>query len=174
MINVRRATVDDAAELVRLRGVLFGLPGGSRDSDWREASQRILVRRLAEPSPTMAGFVVDQPLEAVSDRPGIMDPSSGGTGNRLAACAVGVVEERLGGPGNPHGLVGYMFNVATDPAHRRLGYARACTAALLEWFTAEGAYTVDLRATATAEPLYASQGFVRTADPAMRLVRPPQ
>ncbi|GID27946.1 GNAT family N-acetyltransferase [Paractinoplanes brasiliensis] len=184
MINVRRATVDDAAELVRLRGILFGLPDGSNDGNWREASQRILLRRLAEPSPTMAGFVVDQPLEPVSDRPAIMNPSSAETarwvravassGNRLAAGAVGIVEERLGGPGNPHGLVGYMFNVATDPAHRRHGYARACTAALLEWFTTEGANTVDLRATATAEPLYASQGFVRTADPAMRLVRPPQ
>ncbi|GAB2607379.1 N-acetyltransferase [Paractinoplanes abujensis] len=157
MTNVRRATAEDAPELVRLRGVLFGLPDDSDQDGWREASRLILVRRLTAPSPTMAGFVVDQ---------------SPDTTGRLAASAVGIVEERLGGPGNPHGLVGYMFNVATDPAHRRHGYARACTAALLAWFTAEGAYTVDLRATPDAEPLYTSQGFARTADPAMRLTLP--
>ncbi|MCY1143471.1 GNAT family N-acetyltransferase [Actinoplanes sp. Pm04-4] len=153
MINARRATVDDAEELVRLRGVLFGVDDDSDDNGWRDAARGILLRRLAEEKPSMAGFVVDQP----------------DAGGRLAACAVGIVEERLGGPRNPHGLVGYMFNVATDPAHRRRGYARACTFALIEWFRAQGAGMVDLRASADGLPLYTSQGFVLTADPAMRL-----
>ena len=153
MINARRATAGDAAELVRLRGVLFGVPADSDEGGWREASRRILERRLVEPSPTMAGFVVDQPAK----------------GGLLAACAVGILEERLGVPHNPSGLTGYLFNVATDPDHRRRGYARACTTALLEWFRAQGAGAVDLRATADAEPLYLSQGFARTADPSMRL-----
>ncbi|MBL7257726.1 GNAT family N-acetyltransferase [Paractinoplanes lichenicola] len=160
MINVRRATVEDAAELVRLRGLLFGIPAASNENGWRDASRQILVRRLSAASPTMAGFVVDQPERSLR------------TGAALAASAVGIIEERLGGPGNPRGLVGYMFNVATDPAHRRHGYARACTAALLAWFAAEGAFVVDLKATSAAEPLYVSQGFVRTADPAMRLALP--
>ncbi|MBM2616539.1 GNAT family N-acetyltransferase [Actinoplanes sp. LDG1-06] len=155
MIDVRRATTGDAAELVRLRGVLFGIAEDSDDDGWREASRQILIRRLAVPSPTMAGFVVDQP-----------------DGAGLAASAVGIIEERLGGPGNPSGLVGYVFNVATDPGHRRSGYARACTDALLTWFRNQGIRTVDLRATAAAEPLYLSQGFRRTADPAMRLKLP--
>ncbi|MGK5681605.1 GNAT family N-acetyltransferase [Actinoplanes sp. URMC 104] len=153
MINARRATTDDATELVRLRGVLLGVADGSDEGGWREASRQILLRRLGSPAPTMAGFVVDQP---------------GGAG-RLAACAVGILDERLGKPSNPGGLVGYMLNVATDPAHRRRGYARACTAALLEWFRSQGAGSVDLRATPDAEALYASQGFERTADPSMRL-----
>ncbi|WP_250037797.1 GNAT family N-acetyltransferase [Paractinoplanes maris] len=156
MIKARAATVDDAAELVRLRGVLFDVPDDSDDGGWRQAARQILLRRLAEPSPTMAGFVVDQP-----DHPG-----------RLAACAVGVLDERLGGPRNPQGLAGYMFNVATDPDHRRRGYARACTSALIAWFHTRGAGVVDLRASREGEPLYASQGFVHTKDPAMRLSLP--
>ncbi|GAB1646384.1 GNAT family N-acetyltransferase [Krasilnikovia sp. MM14-A1259] len=92
--------------------------------------------------------------------------------NRLAACAVGTVETRLGGPGNPSGMTGYIFNVATDPAHRRRGYSRSCTTALLDWYRARGIVTVDLRATPEAEWLYRSLGFVRTPDPAMRLQLP--
>jgi len=156
MISARRATVDDADELVRLRGVLFGIDDGSDEHGWRDTARRILLRRLGEPEPSMAGFVVDQP----------------GADGRLAACAVGILEERLGGPRNPQGRVGYMFNVATDPGHRRRGYARACTSALIEWFRNQGAGLVDLRASEDGLPLYTSQGFVRTADPAMRLALP--
>lgn len=126
------------------------------DGPWREYAQGTLERRLAEAEPTLAAFVVTQP-----DTPG-----------RLAACAVGTVEARLGGPGNPSGLTGYVFNVATDPAHRRLGYSRSCTTALLNWYRSQGIVTVDLRATPAAEPLYRSLGFVRTPDPAMRLHLP--
>ncbi|MCM4082575.1 GNAT family N-acetyltransferase [Paractinoplanes hotanensis] len=156
MISARRATVDDADELVRLRGVLFGIDDDSDEQGWRDTARRILLRRLAEPEPSMAGFVVDQP----------------GADGRLAACAVGILEERLGGPRNPRGRVGYMFNVATDPGHRRRGCARACTSALIEWFRNQGAGLVDLRASEDGLPLYTSQGFVRTADPAMRLTLP--
>ncbi|WP_127500797.1 GNAT family N-acetyltransferase [Actinoplanes solisilvae] len=152
MINARRATVDDAVELVRLREVLMGVRSDENTTGWQESSRQILRRRLAGPAPTMAGFVVDQP---------------DGTG-RLAACAVGIIEERLGAPRNPQGLTGYVFNVATDPAQRRRGYARACTVALLDWFRSEGVGAVDLRATAEAEPLYASLGFARVTDPSMR------
>lgn len=78
-------------------------------------------------------------------------------------------EERLSSPGNPEGLFGYVFNVATDPAHRRRGYSRACVTALVDWYRERGVGIVDLRASAAAEPLYASLGFVRAGDPAMRL-----
>jgi GNAT superfamily N-acetyltransferase len=155
MVEVRRATPADAAELVRLRGILFAAKQGHEPDDdaWQHEARKILERRLAEGRPTLVAFVVDQP-----DTPG-----------RLAACAVGTVEERLGGPGNPSGLAGYIFNVATDPAHRRRGYSRRCVASLLGWYREHGIATVDLRATPPAEPLYQSLGFARTADPAMRL-----
>ena len=147
----RPAGPDDAAELVRLRPVMLSSihPVDGND-DWREPSRRRLVERLG--SPTLAAFVVDRP---------------GGPG--LAACAVGVIEERLGNPSNPSGRSGYVFSVATDPDMRRRGYARACMTGLLDWFREQGVRKVDLRASAEGEPLYRSLGFVRTPDPAMRL-----
>jgi len=153
-MTARPATPDDADELVRLRGVL--LRTGHRrmtwNDDWREPARQSLRKRLADPSGTLAAFVVDRAGDA-----------------GLAACAVGLIEERLGNPANPAGLSGYVFNVATDPGERRRGHARACMTALLEWFRARGVRAVDLRASADGEPLYEQLGFVRTADPAMRL-----
>jgi GNAT superfamily N-acetyltransferase len=78
--------------------------------------------------------------------------------------------QRLPGPNDPTGLRGYVYNVATDAAYRRRGFSRACLRGLLDWFDDHGVGTVDLRASRDGEPLYASLGFVRTRDPAMRRV----
>ncbi|WP_229069854.1 GNAT family N-acetyltransferase [Actinoplanes sp. DH11] len=153
-MQIRRATAADADELVRLREVMLRtFSGPDWSDDWRESARRILVRRLDEAEPTMAAFVVDR-----------------AEGAGLAACAVGTIEERLGGPGRASGLMGYVFSVVTDPDQRRHGYSRGCVTALLAWFRAEGVDVVDLRASADGEPLYRSLGFQRTQDPAMRLL----
>jgi GNAT superfamily N-acetyltransferase len=152
-MNARQATRDDAPELVRLRAVLLQSMRPDRwDDDWREPAREIFAKRLAEPDPTMAAFVIDRP---------------GGAG--LAACAVGTIEHRLGLPGDASGLAGYVFSVATDPDQRRRGHSRACVTALLDWFRGRGVHKIDLRASAAGEPLYRSLGFARTGDPAMRL-----
>ncbi|MFC7533671.1 GNAT family N-acetyltransferase [Actinoplanes sp. GCM10030250] len=152
-MKIRRAREDDAAELVRLRAVMLRtFAGADWTDDWCEPTRKSLARRLPEPSPTLVAFVVERP---------------DGTG--LAACAVGVVEERLGSPGNPEGLAGYVFSVSTDTDMRRRGYSRACMTALLDWFRERGVRTVDLRASVEGESLYESLGFRRTPDPAMRL-----
>jgi ribosomal protein S18 acetylase RimI-like enzyme len=88
----------------------------------------------------------------------------------LAALVVGTLEYRIGKAGNPHGRVGHVFSVATDPDARRRGYARACMEELLAWFRAQGAGHVLLNASPQAEPLYASLGFTRDPDPSMRLL----
>jgi GNAT superfamily N-acetyltransferase len=155
MIEVRRATPDDADELMRLRMVMMsGIPGASapRPGPWLAAGADILRRRLADPAERLAAFVVDRP--------------EGG----LAACVVGAIDERLPGPSRPNPFKGYVFNVATDPAYRRRGYSRACMEALLAWYADRDVTLVDLRASPDGEPLYASLGFVRTRDPAMRRV----
>jgi ribosomal protein S18 acetylase RimI-like enzyme len=153
-MNARPATPADADELVRLRAVMLRTFGDPRtyNDDWQAPSRQSLRKRLTGPGSSMAAFVVDRP---------------GATG--LAACAVGIIEERLGNPANISGLTGYVFNVSTDPDFRRRGHARACMEALLAWFRDRGVGAVDLRASADGEPLYADLGFVRTADPAMRL-----
>lgn len=153
MTLVRRATPEDAGELLRLRQVMIdSMAGANTDTGWQSASLATVSGKLADPAGGFAAFVVDRP-----ERPG-----------RLAALAVGTVEYRIG-PGNPHGRVGYVFSVATDPDTRRRGYARACMDALVEWLREQGVGQIDLTASAEAEPLYASMGFVRQPDPFMRL-----
>lgn len=152
-MNARPATPADADELVRLRAVLLR-SGNPRlwNDDWREPARQTLTKRLAEPDPTLAGFVVDRP---------------GGSG--LAACVLGLIQQRLGGPANPTGLSGYVYNVATDPDQRRRGFSRACMTALLDWYRTRGITHVELKASPDGEPLYRSLGFLRSADPAMRV-----
>ena len=157
MIEVRRAIPVDADELMRLRVVMLsGMPGAAEPEPepgpWLRAGADVLRRQLADPADRLAAFVVDR--------------AEGG----LAACVVGAIDERLPGPRSPSPFKGYVYNVATDPAYRRRGYSRACVPALLAWFAYRDVHLVDLRASPDGEPLYASLGFVRTKDPAMRRV----
>ncbi|MFG2646765.1 GNAT family N-acetyltransferase [Streptomyces sp. NPDC048436] len=160
MSDVRRARPEDAEELIRLRQVMIdsifaGRSATSAESDtgWHAEGTPIVRTKLAESEGDFAAFVIDQP-----GRPG-----------KLAALVVGTLEYRIGRAGNPQGVIGHVFSVATDPDHRRRGYARACMEVLLDWFRERGAGSVDLNASAEAEPLYASLGFVRKPDPSMRL-----
>ncbi|GHJ49458.1 hypothetical protein Cs7R123_68000 [Catellatospora sp. TT07R-123] len=144
----------DAAELVRLRTVMLGAMAGEPvpDGPWQEQVAAHARRLLADPDGDFAAYVADRP-----DGPG------------LAACAVGAIDVRLGGPWDPSGRSGYVFNVVTDEAYRRRGLSRACLAALLEWFAAHGVASVDLRATDDGAPLYRELGFHPSSHLGMRL-----
>ncbi|MGW0835442.1 GNAT family N-acetyltransferase [Streptomyces prunicolor] len=153
MSLVRRAAPDDATELLRLRQVMIdSMAGSDPGTDWQAQSLPTLRERLASDE-DFGAFVVDHP-----ERPGA-----------LAALVVGTVDYRIGKAGDPHGKVGFVFSVATDPDARRRGYARACMDELLAWFRERGARRVHLTASTEAEPLYASLGFVPKPDPLMEL-----
>ncbi|GHD98365.1 N-acetyltransferase [Streptomyces alanosinicus] len=143
--------------MLRLRQVMIDSiwsgGGGHGPTNWHAESLPTLRERLARADGDFAAFVVDHP-----DRPGA-----------LAALVAGTLEYRIGKAGNPHGRVGHVFSVATDPDARRRGYARVCMEELLAWFRARGARHVLLNASPAAEPLYASLGFTRDPDPSMRL-----
>jgi GNAT superfamily N-acetyltransferase len=155
VITAREATRDDAAELVRLRSVMLSAlsDGPPARGPWQDTAVRFLRTHLGDGDRSLTAFVVDHPDRAGS----------------LAACAVGSIEHRLPSPENPRGVTGYVFSVATEPDQRRRGYARACLVALLDWYRQRDVTRVDLRASPEGEPLYASLGFIRTPDPAMRL-----
>ncbi len=125
---------------------------------WQGVTTRTLTRLLTTVGGPAAGFVVEGPGE-----PG-----------RLAACALGVIECRLGSPDNPLGQVGYVLNVATDPGLRRRGYSRACLEALLDWYHGQGVVQVDLHASPSGQPLYRQLGFRATSSPSMRLMIDPR
>ncbi|MER5925881.1 GNAT family N-acetyltransferase [Streptomyces mirabilis] len=159
MSLVRRAVPEDAEEVLRLRQVMIDsvfASAGPSSTEWHAQSLPAIRGRLADLDGDFVAFVVDHPDHP--DRPGA-----------LAALVAGTIEYRIGRAGNPHGAVGHVFSVATDPDARRRGYARACMETLLDWFRERNVRQVDLNASAAAEPLYASLGFVRKADPSMRL-----
>jgi ribosomal protein S18 acetylase RimI-like enzyme len=171
MSGVRAARPEDAAELVRLRRLMFhAMSGRDQPGDWERTAHELARAGLdgrsdldsAGPSGGLLGaFVVDAdpPVPAVA-------------AGRLAACAVGTIEQRLPSPGSPQGLFGFVFNVCTDPAYRGRGYARATTRALLDWFAEHGVSRVDLHATPEAEALYRSFGFAEHST-ALSLTLPP-
>jgi GNAT superfamily N-acetyltransferase len=151
----RPATGHDIAELVRLRALLFAELGGEwgappPDDGWRDRCAGELSRRLADGA--MRILVID-----------------GDAG--LAACGIGVIDQRLPSPYNPGGQVGHVFGVVTDPAHRGLGYAHAVMEGLLDWFRDRGVSRVDLNASPDGMRLYRRLGFADHPDPTLSLTR---
>ncbi|WP_019135243.1 GNAT family N-acetyltransferase [Cellulomonas massiliensis] len=146
-VRVRRAGVEDAAALTRLRrGMLdaMGVPGLD-DERWQADCTAWFRDRLARPGALVA-CVVDGPLPDGSTGP--------------VACAVGDLQEHAPEPWNPSGLRGHVFNVSTEPSARRRGYARACVEAVMAWFLDETTVTrVGLAATEDGRGMYEALGF---------------
>lgn len=98
-----------------------------------------------------AAFVVDQP------------------DGRLAATAVGWLNEHLIGTKNTVGRMGHIANMSSDPGFRRRGYAQATLTELLTWMRSSGITTVDLHATPDGENLYRQMGFTESVETALTL-----
>lgn len=153
MTDVRHADFGDIEEIIRLREIMLERWMDMSDTGWKANTAAILHRRLEEPKPSMAVTVIEAP---------------DGSG-ALAACATGVISERLPNPANPSGRYGWVFNVVTDPRWRKRGYSRACTTALLDWFEDQSVNVMELLASEQGEGLYRELGFTISEEPAMRL-----
>lgn len=152
-IVVRRAGTGDAAELTRLREVMFGDMDhdvGAVDQHWRGLNVEHFRTRLLDVD-SFAAFVVDKP--------------EGG----IAACAVGWLNPHLVGLRDVSARTGYIANMSTDTAYRRRGYGRATLAALLDWMRATGIGRVNLHASHDGEALYRSVGFADPVQPGLTL-----
>jgi GNAT superfamily N-acetyltransferase len=64
---------------------------------------------------------------------------------------------------------GFVFNVYTQPAHRKQGLARRLMDAIHDHCRAEGIERMVLNASTFGESLYLSMGYVHTEEPMMRL-----
>jgi len=143
-VVVRRASVEDAWELTRLRRVMLTtFQQMDQDEAWEYACTDTFEQALADPDGMIQAFVVD-----AGDFPG-----------KLAASAVGVIQQRLPSPDNHSGLIGYIQSVSTDPDYRRRGYARAAVEATLEWLDSCGVPQTELTATPMGHALYQDLGF---------------
>lgn len=154
-MTVRRATKTDVDALVRLRVRMFvdmGRDVGADDAPWRVRAAAWFADRIDHPD--FAAFVAD-------------DPELG-----VVAVAAGRCETNVPSPGNADGRWGHVFNVCTDPRRRRLGLARQCVAALLDWFDNDtDVMVVTLSATNDGVSLYTSLGFEPGRYPHLRRAR---
>ena len=148
---VRLATLDDADELIRLATIMFEAVGIATDDPTWEAAGRDRLR-IGTADDTVRAFVVGDPHVP----------------QRCAAAAVVSLQLRMPTPPNPRGLTAYVQWVATDPEHRRRGYARALMNAIIEWSSAKGAGSVDLHASTEGDALYRDLGFVTSRNPELR------
>ncbi len=147
----RAAALDDVAELLRLRRVMFESMGvEARDPGWVESCRHHLEEHLA--TEALYGAVVDHPYGA-------------------GAVASGLVEfhARIPGAQNVLGRTAYVSSIATDAAFRRRGAARAVLVHLLEEVRRRGVEIVDLHATSVGEGLYRELGFAPRPQPELRL-----
>ena len=148
-MQARPATLDDAAEVLRLAAVMYTSMGQDpRDPRWIETAQAQFTSRLGR---DLGVFVVDHP-----DRDG------------LAASAAATISTRLSGPNNLAGRAAYVQWVATDPKARSRGYGRAVMTALVQWCEDERVVYVELHATEVGEPLYRDLGFTDAGPVALR------
>ncbi|GAA2165025.1 hypothetical protein GCM10009826_39350 [Humibacillus xanthopallidus] len=149
---IRRATPADAGAVVELRALMFasmGVPGVD-EPQWRQAAHAWLERELGGRHTCVALAV--------------------GPDDRAVASAMAALRFETPSPVNPNGVWGLVNNVATRPAARRQGLARACVVEVLGWLREETeAHVVELFATGEGSGLYEQLGFTRTAWPAMRL-----
>ena len=151
--KVRPATHDDIPGLVDLRAVLYADAGhdwGTPVADWRDACAAELADRLTDDRTRIV--VVDAPAG-------------------LAACGMGVIDQRLPGPYNLSGLAGHVFAIVTGPRYRGRGHGKAVMAALLDWFDERGLTRIDLMASPQGRELYRRFGFADHPDQAMRRIR---
>jgi GNAT superfamily N-acetyltransferase len=64
---------------------------------------------------------------------------------------------------------GFVFNVYTDPAHRKQGLARRLMDTMHDWCRGEGIERVVLNASTFGQPLYEQMGYVVANEPMMRI-----
>jgi GNAT superfamily N-acetyltransferase len=64
---------------------------------------------------------------------------------------------------------GFVYNVYTDPAHRKQGLARRLMEAMHDWCRGEGIERVVLNASIFGQPLYEQLGYVVANEPMMRM-----
>ena len=98
-LRPRRATPDDAAEIVRLRRLMFeSMDVVDGDAGWMAAAEDHLRRELA--GGDLVGAVVDAAAGVI------------------AACGVIELQQRIPSPMNPSGASAYISTMSTDLAWR--------------------------------------------------------
>jgi len=151
-ISIRKATLDDVAELVRLRRMMFEAMGYG-DARRLDASDAASADYF---SSAISGGVFHAWLAETANGKAI---GSGGA----------VIDHHPPDPNNLSGQTGYIMNLVTDPGYRRQGIARRLMQTILDWLVEQGVTQMALHATQVGYPLYQELGFVESNEMRLRL-----
>ena len=146
--RVREATLGDVDVLVRHRIGMFTDMGLTLDVPALEASFRVW---LADRMP--AGIY----------RAWLMEADDG----TIAAGGGVSILPWPPGPNYMGDTIAIVYNLYTEPAHRRRGLARQLMTTIHEWAADHGITSVALNASRDGQPLYESMGYQITPTPMM-------
>jgi GNAT superfamily N-acetyltransferase len=148
--RVRPATLADADALVRHRFAMFGDMGVPFDRAALDPAFRHWLNEMMPAGTYRAWLVV--------------------TDEGLAVAGGGItIVPWPPGPHYPGDRVAFVYNVYTEPGHRRAGLARRLMDAIHQWCRDAGIRSVALNASRDGQPLYESMGYGLSASPMMVL-----
>ena len=151
--SIRQAAVADIPHIVLQRAAMFREMGIPAVFDEMATAMELWLRD-AIPARTYQGWV------AVAD------------GGEVVAGGGLVVIPWPPGPISLDPRCGFVFNVYTQPEHRKQGLARRVMEAIHDCCRAEGIERVVLNASTFGKPLYDAMGYVVTNEPMMRMRLP--
>ena len=143
-MKIRRATVSDAAEFVRLKEMIIT---GYYPFDPEPGVLPQWRIRAAEAFTDLVDRVDHIQFVVESGRPG-----------RLAGCVSARLERGIPGPEWP-GIHGYVADMAVEDGSRGSGWGRRLLEQAVSWCVDEGAGSIRLTATPSAVGFYAAAGF---------------
>jgi GNAT superfamily N-acetyltransferase len=153
--RVRPATLDDADALVRHRVGMFTDMGYALDAPAHESAYRAWLAGTM-PAGTFRAWVVEDAGRTIV----------GGGGLTVIPWPPG--------PQHPGGRVAFVYNVYTEPAHRRRGVARLIMNAIHDWCRQAGIGSIALNASGFGQPVYEAMGYQMAPSPMMVLTIDPR
>jgi GNAT superfamily N-acetyltransferase len=146
--RVRPATLDDLEALVHHRVAMFEDMGTPIDADELARTFRDWVRRML-PAGTYRGWVV----ETVS-------------GEIVAGGGITTLPWPPG-PQSAGETLAFVYNIYTEPPHRRRGLARRVMETMHAWCVESGITSAALNSSVEGRPLYESLGYRVRPNPMM-------
>ena len=145
--RIRPATLDDIDVLVRHRLGMFADMGVTVDESVAPAFRAWLTEMM--PSGTYRAWLIETAATEVAAGGGI------------------TILPWPPGPRYPTGRLAFVYNVYTEPAHRRRGYARRVMQAIHAWCRDAGITSLALNASQEGRPLYDALGYHIAQSPMM-------
>jgi GNAT superfamily N-acetyltransferase len=146
--RIRAATLDDIDILVHHRLAMFTDMGSPMDANAVGRAFRAWVGRML-PAGTFRAWLVETP-----------------SGDVVAGGGITILPWPPG-PLNLGDNLAFVYNVYTEPAHRRRGLARMVMEAIHAWCREVGIAAVALNSSTEGQPLYESLGYSVRTNPMM-------